>query len=227
MKLLFVGEGATDIGSPGFANPPRRATGVLFILSRKVCPSIDSECLAVFLQELVILNREKRGNIYAARVAKAMVLAAAHGCSGTVFVVDRDNDEDRLKNLEEGIGRGLAALGVPHRAVVGVAIKTIEAWMLGTPSALAAALQIAVAEITREYNPHAVEDMHPRSGKPEKQSDRLLASIAEIGYRVDSTAFREEIAELANIDELERHCKEGFKPFADKLRGAFGRGPIC
>lgn len=225
MKLLFVGEGATDIGSPNFALPPRRATGVLFILSRKVCPSIDSECSAVFLQELQILNREKKGNIYAARVAKAMVLAAIHRCEGTVFVVDQDNDEDRLKHLEEGIQRGLTALGSTHPTVVAVAIKTIEAWMLGTPSALAAVLGTTVNTVTQGYKPHAVEEMHPRSGKLEKQSGKLLTKIAEAGNREDGTLFREEIAANTDIDELIRHCKNGFRPFAEKLRRAFGPQP--
>lgn len=222
MKLLFVGEGPHDIGSPDFPQPPRKATGVLFILARKICPAIDTGSLAYFWQELEILNREKKGSIDAARVAKAIVLAAHHGCAGTVFVLDEDKHP--LKELEKGVERGLAVVGL-HPTAVGVAVKTIEAWMLGTPSALAAVLRKTVAEVTQEYKPHAVEEMHPNSGKPEKRSKDLLAKIAKSGHRNDDTPFREEIAENADIDELKRHCKEGFKPFAERLLDEFGPRP--
>jgi hypothetical protein len=222
MKLLFVGEGPTDVGSPGFALPPRPATGVIFILSKKICPSISTESFAYYWRELQVLNREKKGSIDAAKVAQAIFLAARHGCDGTVFVLDADRHA--LEELERGVERGLKVVG-SHPAVVGVAVKTIEAWILGTPTGLATVLKKTVDEITQHYKPHSVEDMNPRSGKGEKRSKELVAKIAESGHRDDDSPFREAVAENADLNELMRHCKEGFKPFAKSLLETFGSPP--
>jgi hypothetical protein len=223
MKVLFVGEGQTDIGSPDFAQAPRRATGVLYILSRKVCPAIDAECLAIYWRELTILRGEKKGNIYAARVATAIALANRHGCEGVVVVVDREmTKENRTEEMEIGVSRGQLATGFPHPTVCGEAILSIEAWMLGSPLALATTLKLDTEKILCEYKPAQVEDFNPRSGKPEKHSKNLIEKIAAKANRDDGTAFREEVAENMDIDELCRNCKNGFKPFADRLRAAFG-----
>ena len=163
MKLLFVGEGPTDVGTPNFALPPRHARGPIFILSRKVCPSIDNDCLGFYWREIPILRREKKGNIYAARVAAAMALAYEHGCQGAVVVVDRESkDEDRLKDMEVGIQRGRQITNLNFPIVCGEAILSIEAWVLGSPSALASVLKLDMQEIVNEYKPHDAEALSPQ-----------------------------------------------------------------
>lgn len=78
-------------------------------------------------------------------------------------------------------------------------------------------------DLQRRYKVSEVEDFHPNSGKPEKQSKRLLSQLTQdCLHQVAGTEFRERVAEQTDILELEKHCPRGFRPFAEKLRAAFG-----
>ncbi len=67
-----------------------------------------------------------------------------------------------------------------------------------------------------------VETFYQRSEKEEKRPKDLLEKVALLKGRSAGTEFRETVAAAADVAELEKHCPQGFKPFAEKLRAAFG-----
>jgi hypothetical protein len=112
-----------------------------------------------------------------------------------------------------------------HRAACGVAVESIEAWTLGAPEAIAAVLGEEPATIRVHYKPHHAESFYQHSGKPEHRPKDLLGSLAQLGYRKPDAEFREEVALHTDVDALAAVCPRGFKPFAERLRAAFGPQP--
>jgi len=218
MKVLFVGEGSHDVGSPGFAPEVRAATGIVPTLARRVCPAIGEESVSIFWREVPVLPMKPKLNGLAAKVRSSIALAVKNQCDGTVCVADQDRDTDRLPAMNEGV----SAAGSDHRIVCGVAIESIEAWVLGAPTAIASVLTVAVAEVQKHYRLKDVEDLYQNSDKAERRPKDLLDRIAEVKHQTAGTSFRHEVAQRADVAELERNCSQGFKPFADKLRAAFG-----
>jgi hypothetical protein len=226
MKVMFVGEGPIEIGHPEMAPRPGIARGVLPLLARKVVPEFDPDSVGLFWREIPVLPKEGRKRGWTAKVASAMLLAWGNGLNGTVLVADKDRDEERLGSMEEGIALGNRAIPGTHVAVCGLAKESIEAWTLAAVSALASVLKVEVTMIQRLYKVTDVEELYQRSGKLEKRPKELLAQIAQLANRTDSIAFREEVANETEIGELINACPQGFKPFAERLRAAFGPRPI-
>lgn len=231
MKVLFVGEGPHDIGSSVFPPQPRPATGTIPALARKVCPQIDAESVAISWREIPILDRRKvppldrkaLKNVWTAKTARAIVLSHTRfQCAGTICVADRDGEKERLGALEEGKERGLKLIATQHAVACGVAVESIEAWILGVPEAIADVLHESVAPILSQYDLSKVEDYYQKSGRPEHRPKDILDRIAARKNRSASTEFRRDVAERTDVNALERVCKQGFKPFAGQLRAAFG-----
>lgn len=124
--------------------------------------------------------------------------------------------------MEEGIAKGCEIVSAEHRAVCGLAVQSVEAWTLGVPAAIAAQLDAPENEIRKHYKPSEVESFNRNDGKPERRPKELLEQIAASKNHEDGADWRQQIAELTDPDELCRHCPDGFKPFAEKLRAAFG-----
>ncbi|HYT93173.1 MAG TPA: hypothetical protein VEL76_30930 [Gemmataceae bacterium] len=228
MKVLFIGEGPTDIGHSGMdPDRPRPATGPLAILARKVCPQIDADSLALRWVEIARFDPRGKKKGWEAKVAAAILLSARKfDCDGTICIADRDRQKERLSEMDAGLQRGLGQVGSEHAAVCGVAIESIEAWALGAPSALAAELEEEVKTIQREYRLKEVEQFCESSGKEEHRPKGLLERLAQLVHRSDGTDFRQAVAERTDISELEKNCQDGFKPFADALRTAFASPPL-
>ena len=73
MRVLFIGEGPHDIGPQSFDPQPRPATGAVPTLSRRACPAIDEDSLALAWREIPILdNRQVRRGLDA-KVERAIV----------------------------------------------------------------------------------------------------------------------------------------------------------
>jgi hypothetical protein len=227
MNLLFIGEGRNDIGDP---NPnlfqPRPARGTIPTLARRVCPDIAPESVALAWPEIRRFNPSAQKRGYPAKIAAAVLVAARKfGCAGTVAVADRDGDAGRQSALEEGVQRA-RQLFPGHPTVWGLAVESVEAWALGVPHRIAEELQVDVGLVHAHY-PRGVhvESLLERSGKPDHRPKPLLEQLAQLKHREDSTEFRQAIAERTEVPELENACPQGFGPFAQGLRAAFGRGP--
>ena len=240
MKVLIVGEGKHEFGSTGITEGPRPAAGFLLIIVRKLCPEIASESVQFSWANLnLVMKKEPRKKFdskqgLAKKVQYAITQARRYECRGTVCVHDRDGDDDRLgRNGEKGrqaeldkkIGRASCDLGI------GV-VESIEAWLLGAPTALAAVLQTdwpAIQKHAPEYTPSRVEELKETSEDATKQPKKMLHKIAGLKHRTANTVFREEAASLidgTSLDELKKNCPLGFKPFAEKLQAAFGPRPV-
>ncbi len=172
----------------------------------------------------VLPSREKRKRGFAAKVASAIALSEKYGCRGTICVADRDRDEDRLPAMEEGKTRGMEATDI--RAVAcGVAVESIEAWLLAVPEAIAQVLRQDVKQVMRGYKLGHVEELYQSSGKLENRPKDLLARIAQSADREDTLEFRLAVAESADLATLEGRCKKGFQPFAQEIR--MNIAPAC
>jgi hypothetical protein len=217
MKVLFVGEGKHDIGRPEFAVEIRPAQGVVPTLARRVCPYIHESSVAIGWTEVPVLRQKPNLKGLAVKVRSSIALAVRHDCDGIVCVHDSDGEDDRLTDMTAG-----AAVDPTQRIVCGLAIKSIEAWTLGDPAAIANVLGVEVAEIRTHYRLQDVEEFSEGSGKPEKQPKRILSQLAALKHRTADVVFRQEIAENTDPAELAKNCANGFKPFAERLAAVFG-----
>jgi hypothetical protein len=223
MKVLFVGEGTHDIGRPDFPAKPRLAAGVVAVLARNICPAIDAESVGVAWREIRIFNPDKKHKGWAAKVEAAILLARQYRCAGTICVADRDRDDTRLAAMDEWKQSGAKSLAAGHAVVCAVAVESIEAWTLGDQEAVAAVLGVKVDTIRkRYYKVSDVEKLHERSGKPGLRPKELLRQLAELKHREADTQLREEIAACTDVDALQKTCPKGFRPFAERLKAAFG-----
>ena len=240
MKILLIGEGKHELGSSGVMNRPRPAAGFLFILVQKICPNIGSDSVELSWTNLNLIMKKEPRKKFASRqglakkVQYAIVQARRQDCQGTVCVHDRDCDADRLTEMENGREAEITKQNDGHEAICAVAIESIEAWLLGAPSALASVLQSDLDTIqkhVKEYSPSRVEELKETSEDEKKQPKKLLAQIINVRPRTlakSNTEFREDVAsqlDHASLTELEKNCPEGFRPFANKLRAAFGPRP--
>jgi hypothetical protein len=216
-RVLFVGDGKHDIGGPdGFSDDPFPARGVV--------PNLTAHVAAIDVERSVALRwldlsrfspTGKRG--YPAKIKAAQLLAERRwSLDGAVCVVDQDNEPSRhqLRAVQ-----GSKACPV----ACGVAVRSIEAWTLGAPTALAEVLGTSPEKV-RQLCPSArVEELYEGSGKPELRPKQLLRKlVTELGRRDDSLELREAVAKCTNPDELCRTCSQGFAPFVADLRAAFG-----
>jgi hypothetical protein len=101
MRVLFVGEGAQDIGTPQFNPQPRPARGTVPTLARKVCPVIAEDSVALAWTEIPLFDRKARKRGLEVKVERAILLSVLKfHCAGTVCVADQDRDAGRLAALE-------------------------------------------------------------------------------------------------------------------------------
>jgi hypothetical protein len=139
MKTLFlVGEGKTDIGTAGQHSvlPEEAREGVVQVLVRRVLDASESE-LAFKTRRVRNFPREP-GKFKGprldgdARNAYRAYQMARLDADGLVMVRDSDNTGDeRLEQMEAGVTNARQRSGrqIPHAC--GLAIHTIEAWVLG------------------------------------------------------------------------------------------------
>lgn len=210
MKVLFVGDGKHD-------------RQVVPALARKLCPAIADDPATLSWQDISrFSSAAKRG--YEGKVTAAILLSERQfGCVGTVCVVDQDGERERLGAVERGRLAGLALVDGNHRAACGVAVESIEAWTLGAPEAIAAELEVPVEQVHGEYPKGvAIEALKESSGKPEHRPKDLLAEVCKLGRRAPDADFRRAVAQRCEVEKLMKRCPEGFAPFAQSVRDAFG-----
>jgi hypothetical protein len=234
LKILFVGEGKHELGPSQPGPMPQPATGPVPVLARRICPSLAAEHVGLRWIELRLiqvghkqLDRDISGSGYQTKAKRAVLLSAmVYQCDGTICVVDADTASEKcLEQMRQGQIEGLKKLeplGRPHAAACGVAFQSIDAWTLGAHGAIAAELGVAVEALRQYYPTKHIEELSNRSGKEEHQPKAILEKIASSQGRSADTVFRTAVAEQTRIEELERECPRGFKPFAQDIRRAFG-----
>jgi hypothetical protein len=221
VKVLFLGEGVHDVGpdAEGMAEP---FDGVVQTLARRICPGIAADSPARHWKTIALFP-PKRGHVVSRKLrAAAIVAELKYECAALVAVIDRDNDDERSAALREGCEAVAHAGGT---AVGGVAVNSIEAWTLGAPTALASVLGTTPGRLAKEYPPGRVERLYENSDDAAKRPKALLMRLArDIAGRADGIQLRRDVASATDLAELERHCPDGFAPFAAALRAGFAKG---
>ena len=125
-----------------------------------------------------------------------------------VLLVDTDDAPNRKVMLRSFV----SDLPISARLAIAAAKPELEAWLIAD----VAAIQIALPHVVTQVPPNP-ESLGPRAAKA------LLRDW--ITTRPDptspETAMRKTIAELARLDELQRHCRS-FQDFLDEIVRALG-----
>lgn len=144
-------------------------------------------------------------------------LAVANQCDGLVLLRDADRADDRAELNARGLAD--AADRSPRRipAVLGLQIRTVEAWLLADAKAFATPLRAA-----RPALPRAPEDLWGKVGAPSSNhpKDVLKRIVRDLGGRADR-ALAARLAEAADLDVVARECPLGFGAFKRDLEQAF------
>lgn len=132
MKVFLGGEGPDDLGDwfhlPSYRTSPRRKGIVEALLARAGSPEITviDACAWKRIRKYQV---KKPMPAEVKNVLGLALLAEEAGCSVLAFIRDQDGDEERERDVEEGI-RLAAERADGIRIVGGVAIHELEAWLL-------------------------------------------------------------------------------------------------
>ena len=118
-----------------------------------------------------------------------------------VFLTDEDDDRSRRDQMEEAQAWGGSTL---PRAC-GAAVPKFDAWFLADEVALRAVLKVPV---DRQPEPEQMRD-------PKHECERLLGK-SEAGGSLGH--LYEQVARQADLATLSQRCKNGFAPFAERVR---------
>lgn len=142
-----------------------------------------------------------RGSKWLKKARLAVRMARKRGFQALILVVDEDGDRRRVRELasaEEALRHQLPS-------AFGVAIRTFDAWMLADERALTEALGCSVQ---RQPDPESLRD-------PKAVCSSLI-DAAPIDEGLSGAYFR--IAQLVDLEMLERRSGRGFAPFANRVR---------
>lgn len=221
-KTLFLaGEGKTDIGTAGPSVLPHEASeGVVQIVVRSV---LGAPASLEFKARAIKNFPKERGKFKGpklegdARNAYRAYQLARHDADGFVMVRDSDGTgTERLEQIKAGIAAAQARPGPNIPVACGLAIETIEAWVI----AAAASHDVPAGIVPRGKKPEELwgKADDPSSHHPKSVCTRLLKELD------GSHGLAAKVARVAACaaSDLEERCPDGFAPFARALRSAFG-----
>jgi Domain of unknown function (DUF4276) len=221
MRLLILGEGATDLGRIG-VDGSLEMEGALPILVRKlvdrVAPQVPVEIRAQQISKIRLFNKRigRSGYGYANKLLALLALKEGREVEAVIAVVDRDGErhDDRIAELN----RGRNELGNANKpCAVGVAIEMIEAWLLADEKALRIAL--ADTSIQRQPDPETLTTNDEKSDQhPKTRLRRFIEDSPSRENSDDSPDLYAAVARAIDVDVLEHRCPRGFGPFAKQVR---------
>ena len=231
MKIRILSEGALDHGDTfdskrASERALRRAVGgepdrkgVVTILVRRLLAERLNREIAEWEIETKPLPRVNRRSLtlsgYEHKIRDAIVEARISGCSAVVVVVDRDDSAPGLRLTALMAGRTHAERegeALASKTALGVAVVTVEAWLLADETALNAALDPRPPAVTTP-SPEQLDG----AARSEKHPKTQLRSLIDRGRREVSWPY-DEIAERVRLDVLVNRCPVGFAPFAAEVR---------
>jgi len=118
-----------------------------------------------------------------------------------VFLIDEDGDRSRRGQMDEA--QEWAESGLPRACAV--AIRRFDAWFLADETALKAVLGV---HIDRQPEPEKTPDPKAQCKAILQQSDEA-ASLGDL---------YEQVAQYLDFGTLSQRCKNGFTPFAERVR---------
>ena len=223
MRVAFLSEGATEVGfAPGTrAEEPWRHEFLLKILVERIL-GVEGRIEPLERSLLPCL----RGN-QPARVcregARFIWRCVLYGAEAAVVVIDRDRTppRERWRELCEQRERVKAdperPLAIP--IAIGVAVETIEAWLLADEVALCDVLGIPRPREPMG-SPEKLDGAPGEATHPKYVLSRYFARDANPERR-----FLDRVVALAqkmSLDVVARMCPEGFARFRDDVMQEFG-----
>jgi hypothetical protein len=207
MRLLVLSEGARDIGRPDGAHE-----GAVRVLSRRVLEAREQRELAdheIVADRLPRPHKSEKGP--GARLRLALAAMSARDCESVAIVTDADNYEGRLTawtNERDRVERERGEVPV----AIGVAVQTVEAWLLADETAINGALTPDPLCATIA----APEDLWAKARTPGHPKAILEALMKSARTPVD--APYDAITSRARLDQVEKRCPS-FARYAGELRG--------
>lgn len=198
MRVLVCGEGDNDIGKSAYET----SEGTLQVLVSRL---LEGKELEFERQPVMHLGARRRHGGFKEKLKLAFAELAHKDCEGLVFVVDRDREEKRGERLRKA--RDEVSEGKP--SAVGVAIRTLEAWLLADETAFKKAFQADTPSTTKD--PESIKE-------PKKE---LQGRLDAVGHSQYSEAYVA-LARHSRLEVLEQRCPEGFGRFADEVRELVG-----
>jgi dihydrofolate reductase len=201
VKLLVCGEGTSEIGRP-------EQQGVIETLVRR-CLQADAQRLTFEVVKVSQLPKDRAQAGEARRARQAIDEARRRRCDGFVYVRDSDGHHvERRQQLEAAF----SDLEVPH--VVGIAVETLEAWLLSDPDAIRDVLRRAVTVPARP------ESLWGRPGGPGHPKFEWNQLCREARYDPGLSTMAA-VAEQLSIERARAACPQGFARFHDQLLRTF------
>jgi len=218
MRVAFLSEGATEVGfAPGArADEPWRHHFLLKIVVERIL-GVEGRIEPLEDHRLPYLSGNPAGKL-CRRGAKIVRACALWGAEAAVVVIDRDRTEPRrrLRALREQRDRLRSdperPLAIPM--AVGVAVETIEAWLLAD--------EVTLCDVLRLPHPSqprgSPEDLDGRPSEPTHPKYVLNAYFNRDKYR--TRGFLDRVAEVAremDLDVVARRCPRGFRRFREDV----------
>ena len=209
--VLVFGEGRHELGSKlGVALAAEELSALPRLIHRLLGEPDDVRYTCETFK--TVRAAHGSGGKFAKKTAAAVRRAKSRGSAAVAVVIDRDRrpDGDRLGALTAG--RSFVE-GVEYPpCAVGTAVEAFDAWMIvdGT------AVRGAGGDSTKcHLTPEGLDGKERTGMHPKDRAADLLGS----GGLGDKYAA---IAEVVDLELLERQCPKGFKPFADDVRERIG-----
>jgi len=219
-KLIYVfGEGPHEIGRLDDETLSEDALPALPQLVRRLLPAdcdVRFKCRPI--KDISTHQVRGVGPSYRKKVSGAVRKACQAGATAAVIVIDRDrqNDRDRIGQLQEG--RGSLDPGAYIPCAVGMAVETFDAWMIADADAMSAAMN--GAQVQAHPSPESLGGTEARGGHPKTYAAEQLGGGQGLGEKYAV------IAQHVHLGRLEAACPQGFRPFArevrEKLTESFG-----
>lgn len=227
IRIKFFGEGPSDVGKVRkdrktgkeekieFEN--HMASHMIFvesILEELMDGEVNFECVANYTKDIETHARgykNKGASGFARKVIQAADHAEERGFDAAVFLVDHDDDIDRLDQLETG--RQMAReKGYNIPIILGVPKKMIEAWLLADVEAR--------RKVFGKKGGDDIGDIemlsNPKENEFEKLYNNLLqedTSIRDIGKGI----IKKSLAIESDLNNVAKECPESFKPFVKEI----------
>lgn len=226
MRLLFLGEGRTDVGDedhPANGGPYpehwRVVGAVVPVLVRKMLEAVVRRTLPFATCSRLFAHVHRGG--FRRKVRLSVVRADRERFDAVVAVMDNDREpgHQRLKLLRAGREDARLQDEAPIPCAVGVAVEAIEAWLLD-PVAARDGLGLESAP-TQPKSPESLAGRPGEANHPKTVFRGWLAQTPRDRFRAITEAMAA-VAESTDVADLEERCPRGFKPFADDVRGQLG-----
>lgn len=237
LKIFVVGEGETELGRTSWDDRKHEQVeeeGVAQILFRRLLRAngVTKEIRFVhrqgqYVKPTRLPKRPGASKIpssgFAAKAYYAMVMAKYdEKCGGLIIFVDtdRDKDQDRCQELWEGIQcfHEQDRSDTKFPGVVGVAIHTVEAWLLADEEAFAVVCGKKRPHLPDRRSPEELwgERNNPDSHHPKQVLARILNGL---GLQIPT-----ELAEHIDLEVLQEECPQGFGELARAIVKTFVSG---